>query len=83
MIFTKYKEGVRAIRDIKYKKYVAGKYTCARAPQARKYTNQIYESKDGTISMKIVNQIERHNFCLNDLLTKANRTEIQTYKVEE
>ena len=32
MIFTKYKEGVRAIRDTKYKKYVAGKYTCARAP---------------------------------------------------
>ena len=33
--------------------------------------------------MKIVNQIERHNFCFNDLLNKFNRTEIQTYKVEE
>ena len=33
--------------------------------------------------MKIVNYIERHNFCWNDLLTKSNRTEIQTYKVEE
>ena len=25
MVFTKYKEGARAIRAIKYKKYVAGK----------------------------------------------------------
>ena len=30
VIFTKYKEGVRAIRAIKYKKYVAGKYARAR-----------------------------------------------------
>ena len=55
MIFTKNKEGVRAIRAIKYKKYVAGKYTRARAPLARKYTNGIFESKDGTTSTKIVN----------------------------
>ena len=34
-------------------------------------------------SMKIVNKIERHNLCWNDLLTKSNRTEIQTYKEEE
>ena len=33
--------------------------------------------------MKIVNCIERYNFCLNDLLPKSNRTEIQTYEVEE
>ena len=32
MIFTKNKEGARAILTIKYKKYVAGKYTRARAP---------------------------------------------------
>ena len=83
MIFTKYKEGIQAIRTIKYKKYMAGKYTRARAPLARKYTNRIFESKDGTTSMILVNQIERHNFCLNDLLTKSNRTEIRTYKVEE
>ena len=74
---------IKAIRVMKYKKYVAGKYTRARAPLARKYTNRIFESKDGTTSMKIVNYIERHNFCWNDLLTKSNRTEIQTYKVEE
>ena len=55
MIFTKYKRGVRAIRVIKYKKYVAGKYTRARAPLAREYTNRIFESKDGATSMKIVN----------------------------
>ena len=83
MIFTKYKEGVRAIRAIKYKKYVAGKYTRARAPLARKYTNRIFESKDGTTSTQIVNNIEKHNFCLNEMLTKSNHAEIQTYKVEE
>ena len=63
MIFTKNKEGVRAIRAIKYKKKKAGKYTRARAPLARQYTNRIFESKDSTTSMKIVNYIERHNFC--------------------
>ena len=46
-------------------------------------TNRIFESKDDTTSMKIVNYIERHNFCCNDLLTKSNRTEIQTCEVEE
>ena len=44
------------------KLYVTGKYTRARAPLARKYTNRIFESKDRTRSMKIVNYIERHNF---------------------
>ena len=82
MVFTKYKEGARAIRAIKYKKYVAGKNTRARAPLAREYTNRIFESKDGTTSMKIVNYIERHSFCFNYLLNKFNRTEIQTYKVD-
>ena len=79
----KNKEGVRAIRATKNKKYVAGKYTRARAPLARKNTNRIFESKDGTTSMKIVNYIERHNFCSNDFLTKSNRTAIQIYEVEE
>ena len=32
--------------------------------------------------MKIVNYIERHHFWWNDLLTKSNCTEIQTYEVE-
>ena len=70
---------------MKHKNYVAGKYTRARAPFARKYKYRTFGSKDGTASMKIVNKIERHNFCLNDLLTKSNLqyTEIQTYKVEE
>ena len=54
-IHKKNKEGVRAIRAIKYKNYVAGKYTRARAPLARMYTNRIFESKDGTTGMKIVN----------------------------
>ena len=62
MIFTKNKEGVGAIRAMQCKKYVAGKYTRARAPLVRKYTNQIFESKDGTTSLKIVNYIERQDF---------------------
>ena len=33
--------------------------------------------------MKMVSGIERHKFSFNDLLTKSNHTEIQTYKVEE
>ena len=58
----KNKEGVRAIWAMKYKKYVAGKYTRTQALLARKYTNRMFESEDGT-SMKMVNYIKRHNFC--------------------
>ena len=29
---------------------------------------------------KILNYIERHNFWLSDLLTKSNRTTLQSYK---
>ena len=76
-------EGVRAIRAIKYKKKKDGKYTRACAPLARKNTNPIFESKDGATSTQIVNLIERYNFCVNDVLTKSNRTKIQTYKIEE
>ena len=32
---------------------------------------------------KILNYIKRQNFFLNYLLTKSNRTELQTYRVEE
>ena len=71
------KEGVRTIQAMKYKKCGAGNYTRARAPLARKNTNRIFDSNDGTTSIKIVNKIERHN-GLNELLTKSNRTEIQT-----
>ena len=63
MIFLKNKDRVRAIRAMKYKKYVAGTYTRIRTPLVRKYTDRIFESKGGTTSMKIVNYIERHNFC--------------------
>ena len=55
---------------------MAGKYTRARAPLARMYTNRTFESKDGTTGMKIVNYIERHKFYLNELLNKSSRTEI-------
>ena len=32
---------------------------------------------------KMLNCVERHSFCSNDLLTKSNRTTLQSYKVEE
>ena len=83
MRFTKKPGRSSSNSGYEIQKNVAGTYTSARAPLARKYTNRILESKDGTKSMKIVNYIERHNFCLNDLLTKSNRTEIQTYEVKE
>ena len=43
------------MRAIKYKTYVAGKCTRARTPLARNYTNRIFESKNITTSMKMVN----------------------------
>ena len=52
--FTKNQEGVRA-SGYKIQKYVAGKYTHARAPLSRKYTTGIFESKDGTANTRIVN----------------------------
>ena len=55
MICTKNKEGVRAIWAIKYKKYVAGKYTRTFAPLAWMHTNRIFASEDSTTRMKIVN----------------------------
>ena len=39
----------------KIQKFVAGKYTRARAPFAQKYTNRIFESKNGATSMIVVN----------------------------
>ena len=48
---------------MKFKTYVTGTYTRTRAPLARKYTDRVFESKDGTATMKIVNYIETHSFC--------------------
>ena len=66
----------------KIQKKGSEKHTRARAPLARKYTNRIFASKDDATSMNRVNKIESHNFCLTDLLTKSNRSEIQTHKLE-
>ena len=41
MIFTKNKEGVRAIRAMKYKKYVAAKYTRTRTFGAEVHKSNI------------------------------------------
>ena len=46
-----------------------------------KYSNWILESQDGTTSIKYQITL-KHNFCLNDLLNKSNRTTLQSYKEE-
>ena len=79
MITTKSKEGVRAIRATKYKTYIEGRFTHARAPLAQKYTYRIFESKVDTKKYETLNKIERHNFCLKYLFIKSNRTALQTY----
>lgn len=70
MIFTKNREGVQANRATKY------------APLVRKYTNRIVVKRWHN-KYKILNYIERHNFGLNDFLTKFNRTAFQIYGVQE
>ena len=41
MIFTKYKEGIQAIRTIKYTKYLAGKYSRTRTFGAEVHKSNI------------------------------------------
>ena len=52
-----YKKQGRSSSNSGYKiqKYVAGNYARASEPFARKYTYRIFESKDGTTSIKILN----------------------------
>ena len=63
MIFTKKQGRSSSNSGYKIKKICDWNITRACAPLARKYTDRIFESKDGTTTMKIVNYIERHNFC--------------------
>ena len=67
---------------MKYKQYVTGKYTRARAPLGRKYANRIFESKDGTTSMKIVNYIEDITFVEKICLPSPTVLKYR-HKVEE
>ena len=55
MIFTKNKEGVRAIRAIKYKKMWLENILRTRTFDAEVLKSNIFESKDNTTRMKIVN----------------------------
>ena len=61
MIFTTNKEGVRAIQATKQKN-MAGKFTRARTPFARKQTNRVFESKDVTTSMKCYKALKDTTF---------------------
>ena len=62
---------------------MAGNCARPRAPLARKCTNRILRVSIWHNKYKILNCIERHNFCLSDLLTNASRTTLQSCKVDE
>ena len=63
---------------------MAGKCTrtCARTLGAEVHKSSIRVTRWHN-TYKILNCIERHNFCLSDLLTNSNRTTLQSHKVEE
>ena len=44
MIFTKYKEGIRAIRVTKYKKYMAGKFGWKIYSRTRTFGAEVHKS---------------------------------------
>ena len=79
---TQFEEGVWANWATEYEKYVAGK--CTRTPHlwCEVHKSNIRVTTWHT-KYKILNYIMKHNFCLSDLLTKSNRTTLQSYKVEE
>ena len=61
---------------------MAGKFTRA-AHLWREITQIEFRVKRWHKKYEILNQIESHNFGLNYVLIKSNRTALQTYKVEE
>ena len=76
---TQFEEGVWANWATEYK-IGGGKIYSHTNTFGAKYTIRVtrWHSK-----YKILNYIMKHNFCLSDLLTKSNRTTLQSYKVEE
>ena len=65
MLFTKNNEGIRAIWATKYKKYVAGKYTCAREYQ-RYSSHKIWYDK-----YEILNKIEKTQLLFTAITTNT------------
>ena len=61
---------------------MAGKFTRA-AHLWREITQIEFRVKRWHKKYEMLNQIESHNFGLNYVLIKFNRTALQTYKVEE
>ena len=80
MILTKYKEGIRAIRAIKYTKYLAGKYSRTRTFGAEVHKSNIRVKR--WHNKYEISELDWKTW-LNDMLTKSNHTEIRTYKVED
>ena len=76
-IFTQNKVGVRAFRATKGKKYMAGKFTQA-AHLWREMTQIEFRVKRWHKKYEVLNYIESHNFDLNYVLIKSNRTALQT-----
>ena len=61
---------------------MAGKFTRA-ADLWREITQIEFRVNRWHKKYEILNQIESHNFGLNYVLIKSNRTALQTYKAEE
>ena len=73
MIFTKKNKELRSSSNLGYKiQKICGWKIYSRTPT---FGAEVHKSN--------VRVKRWHNFCLNDMLTKSNHTEIQTYKVEE
>ena len=61
---------------------MAGKFTRTAHPW-REITQTKFRVKRWHKKYEILNQIESHNFYLNYMLIKSDRTALQTYKVDE
>ena len=79
----KTRKGLEQIGIQSTKRMCGGKYTRARAPLARKYTNRIFESRDGTTSMEYWIRLKDTTLVQTIFLIMSSRKALQTYKVEE
>ena len=68
---------MRAFRATKGKKYMAAKFTQA-AHLWREITQIEFRVKRWHKKYEVLNYIESHNFGLNYVLIKSNRTALQT-----
>ena len=87
MIITKKLERSSSNSGYKIQKYMWLEIYSRTRTRTRTFGAELHKSKIKVKrwhdKYKILNYVKRHNFFLNYLLTKSNRTELQTYRVEE